>query len=160
MRMELPSRTQRMLLPPSIDEFVGPDHPVRVVVEVVERLRVAKLLEEAARVDDAEDSMESETPELGSARERVAAIEAPLEEMNAAGVSERNSTDPDARIQSLKDGRRPGYNAQLAASGEDGLILAGDVTAHGDDTNQLLPLREQVIENTGEQPGTIVADAG
>lgn len=32
------NRTQRFLLPPSIDDFVDEDHPVRVVVEVVERL--------------------------------------------------------------------------------------------------------------------------
>jgi transposase len=288
MKMKLPSRSQRMLLPPSIDEFVGPDHRVRVVVEVVERLdlsafdegdagtgrprlppealisvllyafsigvfssreiarrvetdcafmyataglrpsyrtlsrfrrehettlsgvfaqvvvvcqraglggpevvvidgtkqranasldaherrshlekqlsaarsQVAKLLEEAARVDDAEDATEPDTPKLGPAQERVAAIEVALEEMKAAGLSERNTTDPDARIQSLKEGRRPGYNAQIAVSGADGLILAGDVTSHGDDTSQLLPLREQVLDNTGESPGTLVADAG
>lgn len=287
MKMKLPSRSQRMLLPPSIDEYVRPDHRVRVVVEVVERLdlsafdegdagngrprlppealisvllyafsigvfssreiarrvetdcafmyataglrpsyrtlsrfrsehetalsavfaqvvvvcqraglggaevvvidgtkqranasldaherlshlekqlsaarsQVAKLLEEAARVDDAEDAMESDSPELGTAQERVAAIEAALEEMKAAGVSERNTTDPDARIQNFKEGRRPGYNAQIAVSGEDGLILAGEVTSHGNDTSHLFPLRDHVLDNTGESPGTIVADA-
>lgn len=38
MRMAAPSRGQRFLLPPSVDEFVGPRHPVRVIVDVVERL--------------------------------------------------------------------------------------------------------------------------
>jgi transposase len=38
MRMAAPSRGQRFLLPPSVDEFVGPRHPVRVIVDVVARL--------------------------------------------------------------------------------------------------------------------------
>ena len=38
MKMEIPSRRQRLLLPPSIDEFVAPTHRVRVIVDVVEQL--------------------------------------------------------------------------------------------------------------------------
>src|SRR5258706_13888 len=38
MRIAAPHRSQRFLLPPSVDEYVGPRHPVRVIVDVVERL--------------------------------------------------------------------------------------------------------------------------
>lgn len=38
MKKRIPDRRQGMLLPPSVDEYVGPRHRVRVIVEVVERL--------------------------------------------------------------------------------------------------------------------------
>ena len=37
-----PDRRQVMLLPPSVDEYVSPTHRVRVIVEVVERLDLAR----------------------------------------------------------------------------------------------------------------------
>jgi len=37
-KKRIPDRRQGMLLPPSVDEYVGPRHRVRVIVEVVERL--------------------------------------------------------------------------------------------------------------------------
>lgn len=289
MRMPMPSRSQRILLPPSIDEYVSADHPVRLIVEVVDRLdlsafigddsetgrpsyppealvavllyafsigvfssreierrvetdcafmfavsglrpshrtlsrfraeqkealsavfaqvvvvcrraglgspelvvvdgtkqranasldahsrrsqlekmlaqarrHVEKLLGEAARVDAEEDAQASPAKDGRNARDRVAAIEAALKEMEDAGVEEVNTTDPDARIQRLKDGsRRPGYNAQIMVSGSDGIVLAADVTNAADDRGQLIPMRDQVVENLGEKPGCVLGDSG
>ena len=124
---------------------------------------VAKLLEEAGRVDAAEDlaaRAPTEVPEpLAAPQRRVVAIERALAEMAATGREEVNTTDPDARIQRCKDGNRPGYNVQLAVSGTDGLIVACDVVNDAGDTAQLLPVADAVVAEVGPV-GVVVADGG
>jgi transposase len=289
MRMKVPSRRQRILLPPSIDEFVAPGHRVRVIVDVVEQLdlsafevgeastgrsafppevmvslllyamstgvfsaremarrcetdcafmyataglrpsyrtiarfradnaealsgvftqvvmvcrrlgmggpelvvqdgtrvrasasldaheRRSRLVREQKKVEqqiqlwleqaaqaDAEESEPTDElrEELRDADKRLSAIRRAIESLDTAGVEEANATDPDARLQRMKGGSRPGYNAQIMVSGEDGTILAADVTNEPGDTEQLLPLLDQLESNTGESAGTVVADAG
>ena len=125
---------------------------------------VARLLAESARVDAAEDAAkagaEPEVPvALADRKRRVAAIERALAEMTAAGVDEVNTTDADARIQRCKEGNRPGYNAQVAASGKDGLIVGCDVVNDAGDTDQLLPMVDAVTTQLGPI-AVVVADGG
>jgi len=135
----------------------------------LQRIRrdMEQLLEKAARVDEAEQkeldlSQEDQAvPEqLANKRARQAAIEKALQQLRESGDKEANSTDPDSRLQKFKEGSRPGYNAQVAVSGDDGLILACDVVQEAGDTGQLLPMLDQVQANTEESPGVAVADAG
>ena len=172
------------------------------------RLEMKKLLDRAAEIDAAEDRQPEEDDEDGGeGKDREKAIEAAvkelelelkastpgtveqtkpvepdpaseegrllekkrnhekelekkLEQLEESGQVEANETDPDARLQRFKQGPRPGYNAQIAVSGEDKLILAAEVTQDPGDTYQLLGMCDQVEQNTGKKPGVVVADSG
>ncbi len=125
------------------------------------RKHVDELLDAAARTDareDAEPDRDDVRTELADARTRAAAIEEALGKLGDA--EQANTTDPDARLQRTKEGSRPGYNAQIAVSGGDGVILACDVTTEPADNEQLLPMLTQTVENLGRSPGVILADSG
>jgi hypothetical protein len=53
-----------------------------------------------------------------------------------------------------------GYNAQAAVDCESQIIVAADVTQHANDKQELIPLIDQVEENTGMLPEAVLADAG
>lgn len=96
---------------------------------------------------------------LESKRKREEEIKESLRQLEQSGEREANETDPEARLQRFKEGSRPGFNAQIAVSGEDKLILAADVTQEAGDKSQLLAMSDQVERNTGEKPGVITADS-
>ena len=104
-------------------------------------------------------SDEGQQQSLEVKKERAQEIEEKLKELEQSGEIEANETDPDARLQRFKEGSRPGFNAQIAVSGEDKLILAADVTQDPGDQGQLIPMCDQVESNTGEKPGVITADS-
>jgi transposase len=131
------------------------------------RADMKKLLGKASQIDESEDkedegdSDEKALPEALTDKEaRKAAIKKALAALKGAGEKEANETDPEARLQKFKEGSRPGYNVQIAVSAEDGMILASEVVQDAGDTEQLIPMLDQVEANTGERPGVIVADAG
>lgn len=76
--------------------------------------------------------------------------------------AQRNFTDPESRI--MKDGATKaflqGYNAEIAVDCDTQIILAADVVQAANDKGQLIPMLEQVEENTGEVPDTVLADNG
>ena len=51
------------------------------------------------------------------------------------------------------------YNAQAATS-EDGILVAAEITTSPRDVGQLVPMVEAVKANTGRRPGMAVADNG
>jgi transposase len=73
-----------------------------------------------------------------------------------------NFTDPDSRI--MRDGAtksfEQAYNAQVAVDCDSQVIVAAGVTQEPADTNQLIPLIEQIETNTGQVPDRALADAG
>jgi transposase len=149
----------------SIDAHVRQEQLEKELEKI--RKDMKKMLAKAAQVDESEDKEaqgdpgEGGVPDALTDREaRKRAIEQALDELKAAREKEANTTDPEARLQRFKEGSRPGYNAQVAVSGEDGLILASEVVQDAGDTEQLIPMLDQVEANTGERPGVIVADAG
>lgn len=126
------------------------------------REHVKRLLDEAARqdaLDDArDDGRDDAPPSVEDVRKRATAIEQAIAELEAKGERELNTTDPDARLQRLKEGNRPGYNAQIAVA-QDGLIVGSDVTNDPSDMAQLIPMVDQVEQNVG--PADVyVADSG
>lgn len=70
-----------------------------------------------------------------------------------------NLTDPECREQKSIG---PGYNLQIATDNHLQIIIAHDVTAEPNDVNQLIPMVEQIEDNTQSlnQPKAIYADAG
>ena len=75
--------------------------------------------------------------------------------------AQRNFTDPQSSIMKTStEGFQQCYNAQLAVEGQSQLIVATQVTANGSDQGQMLPVLEQAKTNVGENPETVLADAG
>jgi len=78
-------------------------------------------------------------------------------------TAQRNFTDPESRI--MPDGSHKGsfvqgYNAQIAVDGKAQVIVAAEVTQQSNDTQQLVPMLEQVKNNVGAQPQVASADNG
>jgi transposase len=71
-----------------------------------------------------------------------------------------NFTDPESRILKGPDGFVQGYNAQIAVEAETQLIVAQAVTQAANDKQQLLPMIEQVEQQSGQKPEQVLADSG
>ena len=52
------------------------------------------------------------------------------------------------------------HNAQVAVDGKHQLVVATDLTANASDQSGLPALLDEVAESFGEQPETVLADAG
>ena len=53
-----------------------------------------------------------------------------------------------------------GYNAEIAVDCDSQIILGADVTQNTNDKKELVPLIEQIAENTGQMPKAALADSG
>ena len=71
-----------------------------------------------------------------------------------------NITDPDSRLMKTRNGFIQGYNAQASVDADTHIILAAEVTQDCNDTQQLVPMLDKTIENTGEDPEHATFDAG
>ncbi len=75
----------------------------------------------------------------------------------------RNFTDPDSRI--MVDGANKGsfiqaYNAPAAVDSQAQVVVAAEITQQANDSQQLVPMIEQVEANAGRKPEAVSADAG
>ena len=74
----------------------------------------------------------------------------------------QNLTDPDSRR--MHDNGRgsivQGYNAQLAVDAEAQVIVAAEVTKEVLDRGELLAMMESTVQNAGQKPEVVTADAG
>jgi len=71
-----------------------------------------------------------------------------------------NTTDPDSRKMKTRRGFIQGYNPQIVVDADTQIILATDLTQDHNDRQQLAPMIEQTIKNTGMTPKYVTADAG
>jgi transposase len=72
-----------------------------------------------------------------------------------------NLTDPDAPVMRLKDGRsRPSYNHQTARDDKCGVVTALETCLSGDKSDDLLPLVDQSVRNSGRHHDEVSADSG
>jgi hypothetical protein len=73
-----------------------------------------------------------------------------------------NLTDSDSRV--MREGGRSGFvqafNAQAAVDGDQQIIVAAEVTNQQGDRAQLVPMLQQVEQNTGAKPDKVSADTG
>jgi transposase len=129
--------------------------------EVAGRLRQAEL----AELEQSGEQLPAELADPATRRARLRAARAALhqraaEEARPPRDTDRgNTTDPDSRSQPTARGSLQGYNAQVAVSGESGLIVGAHVTTDNQDRRQLLPT-VQAIPPVAGHPHTIVADTG
>lgn len=68
--------------------------------------------------------------------------------------------DPEARLMKTRHGWKVGYNAQAVVDGKSQIIVAADVCQHSYDTEQLIPLLEQVRQAYGHCATATLADNG
>ena len=131
--------------------------------------RIRKLLKISARTDEEEDELFgtgspflipeelADDPDLMKKIEQLANAHSYLKE---SGDKRVNLTDKDANVMKNKQTLIPAYNLQAAVDDKSHVIVAADVTTEETDYNQLIPMVEQVIQNTSREPEVISADPG
>lgn len=134
---------------------------------------IAQILAQMDECNDAEDDEHGDDEgggglpaELRSREQRVAKLRAVRKQLEAERGSElrpqsqKSFADPDANMMKTGEGSlQYCYNAQAATS-EDGIIVAAEITTSPRDVGQLVPMVEAVKANTGRRPGIAVADNG
>jgi transposase len=144
--------------------------------EAEERLEdeIAQILAQIDECNAAEDDEHGDDDdgsgglpaELQDREQRVAKLRAVRKQLEAERGSElrpksqKSFADPDANMMLTGEGSlQYCYNAQAATS-EDGVIVAAEITTSPRDVGQLVPMVEAVKINTGRRPGMAVADNG
>lgn len=126
---------------------------LRRIQEAKQRLEARKAQEDAPKIEAEKRNAPGQKKTHGRPRKH------PLGEPKPR--DQENFTDPDSRI--MKDGSgafQQCYNAQIAVDSKKQIIVATDVVQSAADNGQLVPMVEAAIENTGEQPKRVLADAG
>ena len=74
--------------------------------------------------------------------------------------AQRNFTDPDSRIMEKNSQFLQGYNCQAAVDERAQIVVAHAATNQPPDSDHLVPMLNQVRENTGSLPDVVTADSG
>ena len=74
--------------------------------------------------------------------------------------SRRNTTDPDSRTMSTRNGFVQGYNVQIVVDCSSQVVVACDVVQDGNDKHQLRRMLSLAGEGIGRLPEKLLADAG
>lgn len=124
------------------------------------KIREAKQpLEEQAREDAAR---KNKADKDGCPPEGGASGRSETTKVKPKSKRQRNFTDPDSRI--MLDGATKAftqaYNAQAGVDCDRQVIVCADVTQQANDKQQLVLMLEQIEENRGEIPDSVLADAG
>jgi transposase len=127
---------------------------------------VDRILAEAEQIDATEDkqyssSSGSQIPEhLRDANERKTRLKTIADRLRQTNRSTTVETEPDARVMRTSDGTRPCYNLQASVDAQSQVIVAMELTQHEVDTGELPEMIDQVQENTGCSPDSVLADCG
>jgi len=87
-------------------------------------------------------------------------IQTQLKELDDKGRDHLQPKDEDARVMKCGSRKKFAYNAQVVVDQQSKLIVASDVVTDESDNAQLVPMLEQVKENTGEVAEQTASDAG
>lgn len=135
-------------------------------IETEQKLRNerAKLRRQVRRWQKACDEDDSEPGGLqlavSEAERKLAEMPRRLEKLRKSGLTKLSRTDEDARFLRTRGGRKElGYTAEIAVS-DDHLIVAQRITQNAADNASLLPMVDEVEQQSGEQPEQVVADSG
>ena len=107
------------------------------------------------KIRDAKAALEAE------ARARAVSEGQPPDDVAPPDKTQRNFTDPEAKIQKTSDGFVQGYNAQIAvAGGPAQIIVAQHVTPAAPDVQQLMAVVTAITQGLHRKPQIVLADAG
>jgi len=83
----------------------------------------------------------------------------PGEKANKKSEPKASMSDPDARSMHFSDGAvRPGYNAQIAATPKEGVILSVEMTDQRNDSGLAVPMVDDLVRRYGKTPETLLID--
>ena len=114
------------------------------------REAMAELEAEAREKDPPPPEEAAGKPKRGRRRKHPAGVPKP--------EAQRNFTDPESRIMKTREGFQQCYNAQAAVDAERQVIVAHGLTSSATDRLQLIPLVEQIREQTGQDAREVSAD--
>jgi len=119
--------------------------------------KIKELLEHAQTIDEKEDKIfgpnlrGDEIPEeLRSQEKRLQKLKEAKKQLEEESLKEINLTDTDSTFQKHKSQIITGYRAEIAVDAKEQVIVACDVINQANDTEQLIPLIEQVDNNLPE----------
>ena len=132
--------------------------------------QVTRLAEELEHPDGATTRREEAARERAAQERKMRVAEAlkHLPEVRAAKKTDKareqaraSTTDAEARVMKMPDGGfRPAYNVQLATDTETQVIVGVAVTNQGTDSNQAMPMLDQITRRCGTKPDEYLADGG
>jgi transposase len=83
----------------------------------------------------------------------------PGDKANNKSEPKASISDPDARTMQFADGAvRPGYNAQIAATSEQGIILSVEMTDRRNDSGLAGPMVDDLVRRYGKTPEMLLLD--
>jgi Transposase and inactivated derivatives len=128
---------------------------------------IEALLKKVTATDEREDNLYGshctgdEIPQqIRKRKDRLAKLEQLKTKLTSPGTKKVNRTDPDAVFMKTTSGIKTSYNAQVSVTEECMAIIAHDVVNEASDTNQLKPMVDQSIENTGQAIEKLSSDSG
>jgi transposase len=128
--------------------------------ERLAKIREAKTQIEAAAKADAVRILAGRKAKQEAAGHKLSGVEPRAARGEPDPKAQRNFTDPESKILKTGDGYVQGYNAQAAVDAEHQVIVAADVVAQQNDSDQVAPMLDQIEANTGALPREMSADAG
>jgi transposase len=135
---------------------------IRAAKAALEQEAKEKAQQQAALAKAKNDARERKEQETGKKLGGHPAEQPDPEQAKPEPKAQRNFTDPDSRI--MRDGATKSfeqcYNAQAAVDGTAQVIVAAALTQQTNDKQQLVPMMQQTIDNTGRAPQAASADAG
>ena len=121
---------------------------------------IEQMLEEVEKEGEIEGSGIRLPEDLQDRKERKRKIEEALKELEERDLKYFHPGESDARMMKMGMCKEYGYNAQIVADGESGLIVAEGVSNEANDQKQLVGMMEKVEETLGETANETLADGG
>lgn len=127
--------------------------------------QVQAYLQQLDQADQQAPTVELERQRVKEALQRLSRRSEQLDQaeqaMDAAGLDEHCSTEPEARLmRSAREGTVLGYNVQTAVEADSGLIVHHEVTDEPGDTRLLQPMAQQTKEALSAERLEVLADGG
>jgi hypothetical protein len=147
-------------LPPELADPVKRAEAIRRAKKALDEAEAKRRL--AAEKEKRRRQIEEAKTELEEEAKRRAEKEGKdVNEAKPNPKAQRNFTDPESRIMPKnKKTFLQAYNAQIAVEAGSQLIVAEQVLQATNDANQLAPMVEQTVSNTGVVPREVSADNG
>jgi hypothetical protein len=130
------------------------------IVRYLDQLdRIDKQEDEDERLQEIQEEREKLSRELEELKEKTREQQRLYKKAKEEGVKYLGTSDKDSRLMLSRNGKLPGYNAQIAVDSKNHLIVGNTVTNEAVDKHQLKPMVERLIAE--DMPiETIVADKG